>query len=50
MTFLGKALLRNEFLYRLSNIYSGVLTLALIVASLVLFYSWPKGKKKVIHE
>lgn len=50
MTFLGKALLRNEFLYRLSNIYSGVLTLALIVASLVLFYSWLKGKKKVIHE
>lgn len=50
MLFFGKALLKNEFLYRLSNIYSGVLTLVLIVTSLVLFYSWIKGKKLVIHE
>lgn len=48
--FFGKALLRNEFIYLLSNIYSGGLTLVLIFVSLIFSYTWLTGKKKVTHE
>jgi hypothetical protein len=48
--FLGRALLSNEFIYRLSNVYSGVFTLVLIAASLIMFYIGIKEKKKVIYE
>jgi len=48
--FLGRALLSNEFLYRLSNIYSGAFTLVLIAISLIMFYVGFKENKKVIYE
>ena len=48
--FLGRALFNNEFLYRLSNIYSGAFTLVLIAISLIMFYVGFKENKKVIYE
>jgi hypothetical protein len=47
LLFLGKAIFKNELVYRISNTYSGILTLMLLFLSVMLFYASLEGDKKI---